>query len=54
MAHGHETSIIVKGHNGVQLESTYSEKKTADFLENLRLKALEKEYYLKYLEGQSK
>ena len=47
-------TLIVKGYNGVCLESTYTEKKTADFLEKLRFKAEEIEHYRQYLEDQSK
>ena len=54
MAHGHESTICVKGFNGIQLESTFSEEKTADFLENIRLKASKRDSYRKYLEGKTK
>ena len=54
MAHGHESSICVKGFNGVVLESTYSEEKTADFLDSIRTKATEREHYRAYLEGRSR
>ena len=54
LAHGHESSISVKGFNGVVLESTYSEEKTADFLDSLRTKATEREHYRAYLEGMTK
>ena len=54
LAHGHESSICVKGFNGVVLESTYSEEKTADFLDSLKTKAIEREHYRAYLEGKTK
>ena len=54
LAHGHESSICVKGFNGVVLESTYSEEKTADFLDSLKTKAMEREHYRAYLEGRTK
>ena len=44
----------MKGFNGVVLESTYSEEKTADFLHNIRAKATEREHYRAYLEGRTK
>ena len=53
MAHGHETTISVKGFNGVCLESTFTEKKTAEYLDNLLAKARERESYIRYLEGKS-
>ena len=44
----------MKGFNGVVLESTYSEEKTADFLDSLKTKAIEREHYRAYLEGKTK
>lgn len=44
----------MKGFNGVVLESTYSEEKTADFLDSIRTKATEREHYRTYLEGRSR
>ena len=55
MAHGHETTISVKGLNGVVLESTFTEEKTADFLDRLNLdqirdNAMRRESYRMVLE----
>ena len=55
MAHGHETTISVKGLNGVVLESTFTEEKTADFLDRLSLdrirdNAMRRESYRMVLE----
>ena len=54
MAHGHESTICMKGFNGIQLESTFSEEKTANFLESIRQKASKRDSYRKYLEGKTK
>ena len=50
LAHGHESTISVKGFNGVCLESTYSEEETAHFLGKIIKDSLQRQKYLRFLE----
>ena len=50
LAHGHESTISVKGFNGVCLESTYSEEETALFLGKIIKDSLQRQKYLRFLE----
>ena len=54
LAHGHESSISVRGFNGVCLESTYSKKETEDFLRSIIKGSLNRRRYLTLLENQNK
>ena len=53
LAHGHESTISVKGFNGVCLESTYSEEETAHFLGKIIQDSLQRENYLRFLENRN-
>ena len=53
LAHGHESTISVKGFNGVCLESTYSEEETAHFLGKIIKDSLQRQNYLRFLENRN-
>ena len=54
LAHGHETTISVKGFNGVCLESTYSQAETEDFLKKIIKDSQNRQQYLRLLENRNK
>ena len=54
LAHGHESSISVKGFNGVCLESTYSKEETEEFLSRIIEGSLHRQRYLTLLENKNK
>ena len=53
LARGHESTISLKGFNGVCLESTYSEEETAHFLGKIIKDSLQRQNYLRFLENRN-
>ena len=53
LAHGHESTISVKGFNGVCLESTYSEEETAHFLRKIIKDSVQRQNYLRFPENRN-